>query len=129
MADCIGANTVGEVAAISDRAAAWLRDNPLGQPVSIEPRSCPTPGACSCVKPAPAVAPPSGYAYRYPDGIRFNNGNEVNGCRPSEAIPYWFSQPPAPAPAVVPPDPFARLALLELERNAMALPQVGEGQP
>jgi hypothetical protein len=28
MADCIGAHTVGEIAIISDRAAAWLRDNP-----------------------------------------------------------------------------------------------------
>jgi hypothetical protein len=44
------------------------------------------------------VVPPSGYAFRYPDGIRFNNGREVNGCYPSEAIPYWFSQPPAPDP-------------------------------
>jgi hypothetical protein len=52
--------------------------------------------------PAPAVVPPSGYSYRYPDGIRFNDGKDVNGCRPSEVIPYWFSQPPAPAPVVVP---------------------------
>ena len=45
---------------------------------------------------APAPAP-SGYAYRYPDGIRFNWGQQVNGCRPSEALPYWFS-PHAPEP-------------------------------
>ena len=44
---------------ISSRAAAWLRDNPPGQPVRIEPRGCPTPGACSCVEPAPA-APETG---------------------------------------------------------------------
>ena len=55
MADCIGANTVGQITAISSRAAAWLRDNPPGQPVAIEPRGCPTPGACSCVEPAPVV--------------------------------------------------------------------------
>ena len=36
------------------RAAAWLRENPPGQPVSIEPRGCPTPGACSCVESTPA---------------------------------------------------------------------------
>lgn len=37
---------------------------------------------------------PSGYAYRYPymggTVIRFNNGGEVNGSRPIEAVPYWF---------------------------------------
>ena len=52
LGDCIGANTVGEIMAISSRAAAWLAANPPGQPVAIEPRSCPTPGACSCVEPA-----------------------------------------------------------------------------
>jgi hypothetical protein len=55
MADRIGIHTVGEITAISDRAAAWLRDNPPGQPVKIEPRGCPTPGACSCV----GVTPPA----------------------------------------------------------------------
>lgn len=52
MADCIGAHTVSQITAISDRAAAWLRENPPGQPVSVEPRGCPAPGACSCVEPA-----------------------------------------------------------------------------
>jgi hypothetical protein len=51
MADRIGQHTVGEITAISDRAAAWLAENPPGQPVAIEPRGCPTPGACSCVAP------------------------------------------------------------------------------
>jgi hypothetical protein len=41
---------------------------------------------------------PNGYAYRYPaiDGTitRFNHGQEVNGCRPLYAIPYWLGQPP-----------------------------------
>jgi hypothetical protein len=46
-------------------------------------------------QPAPQ---PSGYAYRYPDGIRFNNGREVNGSKPTESIPYWFGQQPAPQP-------------------------------
>ena len=52
MADCIGAQTVGQVTAISNRAAVWLRENPPGRPAAIEPRGCPTPGACSCVEPA-----------------------------------------------------------------------------
>jgi hypothetical protein len=42
---------------LADQAAAWLRENPPGQPVAIEPRGCPTPGACSCVVPAAAPAP------------------------------------------------------------------------
>jgi len=50
---------------------------------------------------------PSGYAYRYrsPFGgtyIRFNGGEEVNGGRPIEAVPYWFAPPSAPA---TPPAP------------------------
>ena len=56
LGDCIGANTVGKIMAISSRAAAWLEANPPGQPVEIEPRGCPTPGACSCVE--PATTPP-----------------------------------------------------------------------
>ena len=59
MADRIGANTVGQITAISNRAAAWLRANPPGQQVAIEPRGCPTPRACSCVEPAPP-APQAG---------------------------------------------------------------------
>ena len=53
MADRIGSPTVGEITAISARAAAWLRDNPPGQPVAIEPQGCPAPGDCSCVEPTP----------------------------------------------------------------------------
>ena len=60
LADRIGAHTVGEITAISDGAAAWLRDNPPGQPVAIEPRGCPTPGACSCVEPPTPQAPEGG---------------------------------------------------------------------
>jgi hypothetical protein len=51
MADRIGQHTVGEITVISDRAAAWLAENQPGQPVAIEPRGCPAPGACSCVEP------------------------------------------------------------------------------
>lgn len=57
MGDRIGQHTVSEITVISDRAAAWLAENPPGQPVAIEPRGCPAPGACSCVEP-PAPAPP-----------------------------------------------------------------------
>ena len=43
---------------------------------------------------------PSGYAYRYQSlgssVIRFNEGGEVNGSRPVEAIPYWLGRPPQP---------------------------------
>ena len=56
MGDCIGQQTVGEIAAVSSQAAAWLDANSPGQPVAIEPRGCPTPGACSCVEPV-ALSP------------------------------------------------------------------------
>jgi hypothetical protein len=64
MADRIGAQTVGDITTIGNRAAAWLRDNPPGQPVAIEPRGCPAPGACSCMEPAPSVAPAGGLVER-----------------------------------------------------------------
>ena len=41
---------------------------------------------------------PSGYAYRYADGVlRLNDGSQFNGGWPVEAVPYWFA-PPAAAP-------------------------------
>ena len=58
LGDVIGQQTVGQITAISNRAAAWLRDNPPGRPVAIEPRGCPTPGACSCVEPIPPAPEP-----------------------------------------------------------------------
>jgi hypothetical protein len=55
-------NSVGtifaEVRQLAGQAAAWLRSNPPGQPVAIEPRGCPTPGACSCVEPTPPAPVP-----------------------------------------------------------------------
>ena len=54
-------NPWGQLLTLSSRAAAWLRENPPGQPVAIEPSDCPIPGACSCVEPAqpaPEVVPP-----------------------------------------------------------------------
>jgi hypothetical protein len=54
LGDCIGQQGAGgKVQQLAGQAAAWLRGNPPGQPVAIEPRGCPAPGACSCVEPAP----------------------------------------------------------------------------
>ena len=75
MGDCIGANTVGQIMAISDRAASWLRENPPGQPVAIEPRGCPTPGACSCVEPQPVAV-----GERLPE-LRQRFETTLNGAR------------------------------------------------
>ncbi|WP_186166495.1 hypothetical protein [Burkholderia gladioli] len=64
--------------------------------------NCPWDQALDAIENARPVVPadageavaPSGYAYRYPSGdgtvIRFNNGEEVNGSRPLEAVPYWL---------------------------------------
>ena len=52
------APTWGELMTLSSRAAAWLEDNPPGQPIALEPRGCPLPGACSCVEPAHAIPLP-----------------------------------------------------------------------
>jgi hypothetical protein len=36
---------------------------------------------------------PDGYAYRYPDGIRYGtNGRTINGSDPIEAIPFYFAE-------------------------------------
>jgi len=53
LGDVIGRQTVAQVQQLANQAAAWLRENPPGQPVAIDPRACPTPGACSCVEPTP----------------------------------------------------------------------------
>jgi hypothetical protein len=81
MADCIGAHTVGQITAISDRAAAWLRENPPGQPVAIEPRGCPTPGACSCVEPESKDPTDKELWAAGSDDFRAN-------CYPTDAIAY-----------------------------------------
>jgi len=51
LGDVIGRQTVAQVQQLANQAAVWLRENPPGQLVAIEPRGCPTPGACSCVEP------------------------------------------------------------------------------
>lgn len=55
--------------------------------------------ACRASVAVPAT--PSGYAYRYPGpygGLRFSKGEEINGDKPSEAVPYWFRASPAAQP-------------------------------
>jgi hypothetical protein len=59
LGDVIGRQTVAQVQQLANHAAVWLRENPPGQPVAIEPRGCPMPGACSCVEPTPP-APQAG---------------------------------------------------------------------
>jgi hypothetical protein len=58
LGDVIGRQTVAQVRQLAEQADAWLRSNPPGQPVAIEPRGCPTPGACSCVEPTPPAPGP-----------------------------------------------------------------------
>ena len=44
--------------------------------------------------PAVKERQPDGWAYRYPDGIRFEtSGQRINGNEPLEAIPYFFGTP------------------------------------
>jgi hypothetical protein len=48
--------------------------------------------------PAAPQRQPDGYAYRYPGpygGLRFNSGQEVNGSRPTESVPYFLGSAPA----------------------------------
>jgi hypothetical protein len=48
---------------------------------------------------APVQRNPDGYAYRYSGpygGLRFNNGEEVNGSKPMEAVPYFLGSPAEP---------------------------------
>lgn len=40
----------------------------------------------------PAQRTPDGYAYRYPDGIRFGTkGRAINGSDPLEIIPFYYA--------------------------------------
>ena len=107
LGDCIGANTVGQIMAISSRAAAWLEENPPGQPVAIEPRGCPTPGACSCVETAAPAAPEPGEVGELVDRLGWiaaqlgNFGwSDDSDCVARAAT--LLQQQAAPAPAAVP---------------------------
>jgi hypothetical protein len=108
LGDCIGAHTVGEITAISDRAAAWLRDNPPGQPVAIEPRGCPTPGACSCVELAPP-APEVGEVGELVDRLGWiaallgdiNWGDDSASVARAATLLQQQAAPPVPEPGEV----------------------------
>lgn len=49
------------------------------------------------IPPTDDARPPDGYAYRYSycggSVIRFNGGEEINGGKPVEVIPYWLGRP------------------------------------
>jgi hypothetical protein len=90
-----------------------LRTALAAEPPKQEPVRC-NPAAMRTTASSPAVlfiteldppalaAPrpePSGYAYRYNDGVlRFNGGSTINGAPPIEVLPYWFA-PPTAAPS------------------------------
>ena len=68
--------------------------------------------AAAAPQPTGEVVPrqPDGYAYRYPSQslsggteIRFSHGQEINGSKPIEAVPYYFGTPPEPAPSAPAP--------------------------
>jgi hypothetical protein len=97
---------VAEVRQLAAHAAAWLRENPPGQTVAIEPRGCPTPGACSCVVP---VAPPAPEVGEVDDLVAWltmlrdnSTGIATRYDERLARIVALLQQLPAPAPAVVP---------------------------
>lgn len=60
---------------------------PIGDGYSVNP--CPN---CTGQQTALVQRVPDGYAYRYPDGyIRHNDGREVNGSKPTEVLPWFYS--------------------------------------
>jgi hypothetical protein len=91
----------------------WQHSSDLGDlRIGVAPDDVPALVAAALARWArPTIRPkgtcqPNGYAYRYPaiDGTitRFNHGQEVNGCRPLYAIPYWLGQPPTARPTIEP---------------------------
>lgn len=64
----------------------------------VDLKSCPFCGSTDGVL---EPRKPDGYAYDYDSpfgGIRFNNGEPVNGSKPTRAIPYWLGAPPNGVP-------------------------------
>ena len=92
LGEAIGRQTVAQVQQLANQAAVWLRENPPGQLVAIEPRGCPTPGACSCVEPTspspaapPALVPPALVPVAWCRSDEFansmNRGGSFNGWK------------------------------------------------
>jgi hypothetical protein len=109
LGDCIGQQTVAQVRQLAEQAAAWLRDHPPGQPVAIEPRGCPTPGACSCVEPTPP-APEVGEV-----GELVADLNEIAGILCGMEKHQWAARLS-----------YAATLLQQLSAHAISLPQAGE---
>jgi hypothetical protein len=84
--DVIGQQTVGDVRRLADQAAAWLRENPPGQPVAIEPKGCPTPGAWEmpqdCGHGLPGVAIRGGASWFTPDEMEAIEAMEAHNAIP-----------------------------------------------
>ena len=133
MGDRIGQHTVGEITVISDRAAAWLAENPPGQPVAIEPRGCPTPGACSCVEP-PAPAPTLKDIFELCEDHQFHLGYDGADEEQSAegllqiilvALARWGNQPPALDPGPSDFQTFQGIALNMLESlRPIVIPEI-----
>jgi hypothetical protein len=72
---------------------------------------------------------PSGYAYRYADGVlRLNDGSQFNGGWPVEAVPYWFATPALAAPRPE-PEPALQVDALRyrwIAENALAIDFVAD---
>ena len=81
LGDAIGRQTVAQVQQLANQAAVWLRENPPGQLVAIEPRGCPTPGACSCVEPTPPAPVPVAWCRSDEFANSMNRGGSFNGWK------------------------------------------------
>ena len=123
LGDCIGQQTVAQVQQLAEQASAWLRDNPPGQPVAIEPRGCPTPGACSCVEPAPPAPEPGkvGELWALAAALRDPCIAPLLSERTRAAT--LLQQQAAPAPAVAGECPHCGY-----EGEIARAPQAGEGE-
>ena len=101
----IGTATVGRIIKLATSAETWLRDNPPGQPIAIEPRGCPAPGACGCVVPQPAP-PAEGEVAELVAVLRSTADEDPDSAR---IDPQWLTRAadllergrPAPAPIPV----------------------------
>jgi hypothetical protein len=80
---------------------------------------------------------PSGYAYRYRDYaggtvLRFNSGEEVNGARPIEALPFWFEPQPQQIPEgykLVPIEPTLEMIVEAAKAASQYMDECGRSSP